>query len=314
MKCTIISLSIICCLFFLGCQKDVAELINVPTHAVPTANAGPSLIVQLPVTSVTLIGTGSSQNAGIASVSWTIVSSPNTPIIVTPGGRTTLVNGLIKGTYVFQFSVVDSAGFIGVDTATVNVKPDPNGPQTLDLLVTGNNNEQNFALFNGNNVNFQNTELLAYASPTGTSFQKARGAFKFDLTAIPTSSTIISARLSLFSNPTPATVIQGTSANFGTNNGFSIMRLRNTWNAATSLNQQTFLIDSTNILSSPHTNLPILDVENIDVKPLVDSMRSQGNFGFTIALQNEFGTNCRNFASSTHPNTLKRPKLTIIYQ
>jgi hypothetical protein len=314
MRFTIVSLSIICCLFFLSCQKDVAELINVPTHAVPTANAGPSLVVQLPISSITLIGTGSSQNAGIASVSWSFVTGPNIPTIITPGLRTTVVNGLIKGIYIFQFTVVDSAGFIGVDTATVTVKPDPNAPQTLDLFVTGNNNEQNFALFNGNNVNFQNIELLAYASPTGINFQRARGAFKFDLTAIPTSSTIISAKLSLFSNPTPINVIQGAAANFGTNNAFSVMRLRNVWNATTSLNQQTFLIDSSNVLSSPHTNLPILDVENIDVKPLVDSMRSQGNFGFTIALQNEFGTNCRNFASSTHPNTAKRPKLTVVYQ
>jgi hypothetical protein len=63
----------------------------------------------------------------------------------------------------------------------------------------------------------------------------------------------------------------------------------------------------------PHINLPSLDVE-IDVIPIINAMLSsaQGNFGFMIALQSEFGTNLRNFASSTNAN--RRPKLTIVYQ
>jgi hypothetical protein len=308
-------------LFLLGissCQNDAAELINVVSHAVPTANAGPSVVIQLPINTATLSGTGSSQNGPVASYMWSFVSGPSIPIIQSPGAKITRIDSLTKeGRYIFRLSVIDSAGFIGVDTATITVKPDPSAPQTLLLSISGNNNEQNFAVFNGNNASFQNTELLAYSSTAGTLFQRARGAFKFDLTTIPVGSTIITARLNLYSNPTPTTVLQAGSANGGTNNAFSIMRLRSAWNTGTTWGLQPDMDSSTlvSVPPIPHTNLPSSDVE-IDVKPIINAMLnpSQGNFGFMIALQNEFGTNLRNFASSTHAITAKRPKLTIVYQ
>jgi hypothetical protein len=297
-----------------SCQNDAAELINVVSHAVPNANAGPSVVIQLPVNTATLAGTGDSQNGPVSSYMWSFVSGPRVPVIQSPGTKITRIDSLTQeGIYIFRLSIIDSAGFIGVDTATITVKPDPNAPQTLFLSIQGNTNEQNFAIFNGNNASFQNNELLAYSSPLGNPFQQARGAFKFDLTSIPAGSTLISARLNLYSNPTPTTVLQVGNANSGTNNAFNVIRYRNSWNLATTWAQQTLLIDSTNLILSPHTNSSILDVD-INVKPLVDSMRTQGNNGFFIALQNEFGTNLRNFASSSHPNIAKRPKLTIVYQ
>jgi hypothetical protein len=69
--------------------------------------------------------------------------------------------------------VIYSAGFIGVNTATITVKPNPNALQILFLSTKGNTNEQNFAVFNVNNTSFQNTELLAYSSTGGTLFQRA---------------------------------------------------------------------------------------------------------------------------------------------
>jgi hypothetical protein len=304
-------------LFLLGissCQNDAAELINVVSHAVPTANAGPSVVIQLPINTATLSGTGSSQNGPVASYMWSFVSGPSVPIIQSPGAKITRIDSLTKvGDYIFRLSVIDSAGYIGVDTATITVKPDPNGPQTLLLSISGNNNEQNFALFNGTNATFRNTELLAYSSSTGNPFQIARGAFKFDLSVIPTGSTISSARLSLFSNPTSTTILQpGSAANAGTNNAFVLMKLKSAWSITTAWAQQP-QVDTFNLPETAHTNLPSLDLD-IDVKAMVDSMRSQGNNGFLIGLRNESSSNMRNFASSTNANTSKRPKLTIVYQ
>ncbi len=297
---------------FSSCQNDAAELINVVSHAIPVANAGSSLTVQLPINTVTLLGTGSSQNGAIASYMWTLVSGPNVPVIQNPGSKITKIDSLVKGSYIFQLAVIDSAGFIGVDTTTVIVKPIPSLPQTLSLDITGSNNEQNFALNNNNNASFQSAELLAYTSPNAAAFQIARGAFKFELGSIPASSTIVSAKLSLFSNPTPTTVIQSGNANGGTNNAFKIFKLNSAFSNSSTWVQQPQMDSASSILVQ-HTNFPTLDVE-VEVKPIVDLMRTQGNNGFLIALQNEGASNLRNFASSTHPNTIKRPKLTIVYQ
>ncbi len=303
-------------LFMLSsCQNEAAELINVVSHAVPTANAGTSLIIQLPVNTATLSGTGSSQNGLVSSYMWSFVSGPNVPIIQSPGAKITIIDSLTKeGIYIFRLSVIDSAGFIGVDTATITVKPDPTAPQTLLLQISGNNNERNFALFNGVNASFQSNELLAYSSQAGNPFQLARGALKFEFGTILSTATIISAKLNLYSNPTPTTVIQSGSANGGANNAFTVMRLRQPFNSTTSWAQQPTL-DSSTIIVVPQTTLPSLAVE-IDVKPIVNLMLTQGNNGFIIALQNENlpNANLRNFASSTHPDVSKRPKLTIVYQ
>ncbi len=84
----------------------------------PSANAGPNQTITLPQSSVTLDGSGS---AGIISdYTWTLVSGPNTPVIATPSNVSTLVTGMIQGTYIFQLSINGNAS---ISQTSVTVLP-----------------------------------------------------------------------------------------------------------------------------------------------------------------------------------------------
>jgi PKD domain/Secretion system C-terminal sorting domain len=82
----------------------------------PVANAGSAMSITLPTSNITLDGTGST--GAITLWSWTRVSGPNNPTIVSSGSSSTSVTGLIEGTYVFQLSL---NGGISVTTVSVTV-------------------------------------------------------------------------------------------------------------------------------------------------------------------------------------------------
>ena len=91
---------------------------NKPPVAKITAPSG----IILPVASVTLDGSGSTDSDGsIAAYLWSQTAGPNTATIVTPAGKTTVVNGLIAGTYTFQLKVTDNQGATAVTSASVTV-------------------------------------------------------------------------------------------------------------------------------------------------------------------------------------------------
>jgi hypothetical protein len=299
---------------FSSCQNEVAQIINAATHAVPVANAGPSKTIQLPINTDTLRGAGSSANGPISGYLWSLVSGPNNPVIVSPSARTTVINNLVAGNYIFQFAVIDSAGFIGVDTVTLKVIPAIILPQqTLTLQPSNNQNE--FHFFGGQNIDLSGhaAEIDAETWTVGGVLVNVRGAVKFDLSSIPNNASIISANLSLFSNPTPLSGNQ-ISANFGTNNAMYLKRISNNWSAftATWLNQPS--TTQLNQILIPHTNLPFFDLINIDVKNLVSDMQTSGNNGFMISLQNEVAYNSRIFSSSYYSDSTKHPKLVVVYQ
>ncbi|MDI3322283.1 PKD domain-containing protein [Pinibacter soli] len=92
----------------------------VPANVLPVANAGANQAITLPVSTVTLNGTGSTDSDGsIASYSWTKVSGPSAGVITSPSSSTTTVTGLIAGTYVYQLTVTDNSG--GTSSANVTI-------------------------------------------------------------------------------------------------------------------------------------------------------------------------------------------------
>jgi Domain of unknown function (DUF4082)/F5/8 type C domain/Secretion system C-terminal sorting domain/Fibronectin type III domain len=82
------------------------------------ANAGTNQTITLPVSSVSLDGSGSSGT--ITSYAWTQLSGPNSSVITTPTAVTTTVTGLVAGSYVFQLSL--NAG-VSLSQVTITVNP-----------------------------------------------------------------------------------------------------------------------------------------------------------------------------------------------
>ena len=300
-------LSLLLFVFLVGCNKDQDIVQNV----VPTADAGTPKAITLPTNTVTLTGTGADSDGTIVAYLWSQVSGPSSTIIVNPGSPSTAVNGFVQGNYRFQLMVTDDDGATGVDTVSVAVAQAPQ--QTLTLQPTNNPFERHLS---GNATLDQSThatELVAATWTTGGQTVYVRGAFGFDLSSIPSNSTIISASLTLYSNPAP---LNGslTVPNEGPANAMLIRRITNSWNPASTywLNQPS--TTATDQVIIPHTSQPSLDLVDVDVKNMVATMVSTGNYGFMIQLQNEVIYNMRNFCSSTHVQTAKHPKLVVVYR
>ena len=242
-----------------------------------------------------------------------MVSGPNIPAILSPGSATTVVNNIVTGSYIFQLLVIDSIGLTDVDTVSVLAKAaiqqtftaqPANSTTELTMYQTANN---------GNYSDPASPESAAVAWTSGGGFFNARGIIKFDLSTIPSNSTIVSAKLTLFSNPTPLNG-NGINANFGSNNAMYIQRITSTWNSATVWQNQP-AADATTQISIPHTNLSVLDLVDVDVKDMISAMiMTNNNYGFMLRLQNEVIFNSRIFCSSRYADAAKRPKLVIVYQ
>ncbi len=94
----------------------------------PVARPGDNVSVQLPVNSVTLDGSSSSDPDGtIKTYLWELQSGPEATI-ENPSEAKTVVSKLSEGTYVFKLTVTDDQGATGSDTVTVTVLPLPNVP------------------------------------------------------------------------------------------------------------------------------------------------------------------------------------------
>jgi hypothetical protein len=302
-----VALLAFCSLLLFSCKKDDAP----PPPKPPVAEAGNNQNIQLPASSFTLTGSGTTTNGNITGYLWSLVSGPNVPVIASPSSASTSVTGFVAGTYVFQFLVRDDAGLTDVDTTTVTVTPSP--IQTLTLQPSNNADERHIW---GNSTTDQSThapELDAGTWTSGGDVVYIRGLLKFDLSSIPANATILTANLSLYSNPTP---LNGdlVHANSGTDNSMFIRRVTSDWVPANTnwLNQPS--TTTTDQVSIPHTSMAFLDLVDIDVKNLVVAMQSSGNYGFMISLQNEVTYNLRDFCSSTYSDATKHPKLVVTYQ
>ncbi len=296
-----------------GCQKETGLILNPASNLQPpVVNAGTSQIIQLPASTFTLNGSATSTNGSIRAYLWSLVTGPNVPVITSPGSRITTITGFISGTYIFQLMAIDSAGLTGVDTTSILINP--SAIQTLTLQPANNIDDVHFGLWGSTPISDPNSpEFSAAAWTNGGILFTLRGAFKFNLSSIPATATILTAKLTLYSNPTP---INGDliNANSGPNNSMYISRITGGWTAAT-INWFTQPpVSTSDQISIAHTTLNFLDLTDVDVKNMVASMVSGNNYGFMIRLQNESIYNIRDFCSSRYSNASKHPKLVITYQ
>ena len=297
-------------MMMVSCQKDD----DIPENKVPTADAGQSKTITLPTNNVTLTGTGSDADGKVVAYLWSQVSGPAATTIVNPGSASTLIKGFVQGTYLFQLMVTDDKGATGVDTTSVIVNPAQQ--QTLTLQPSNNPNEFQYVNHNGVDVSgYGAPDIPVEAWTNGGTPYTIREAIKFDLSAIPVTSTIISANLYLYSYPTPTLNGNFVDANFGTNNTMLVQQIVTNWSTSTTNWFNQPVTSTSNQIVVPSTTQSTLDL-NLDVTNMVSSMvNGNSNYGFFLKIQNEVTYNCRIFVSSyntTYP--AKRPKLVVVYQ
>ena len=296
---------------FYACTKDnPADIDNVK----PIAVAGTHHELSLPVDTVYLTGSGSDSDGVVTAYLWSQVDGPKESIIENPGTPVTKVQFNQSGSYLFQLMVVDNGGAVGVDTVSVLVKLSPADSLTLqanpqegymDMTFAGNDNGEDFTGTNS-------PEIDAAAWTRNASPANQRAAFIFNLSQLSAHATILSAKLNMYSTPTP---LNGNlvDANFGTNNAFYIERVISSWDMSSVwLNKPA--TTATNQILIPHTNLSTLDLIDVDVTNLVRDMVANTNYGFGIRLQNEVTYTSRLFCGVRFADASKHPRLKIVYQ
>ena len=283
----------------------------------PVVDAGPAQTITAPKDSVYLTASVTDSTSRIVGYLWSEVSGPNVPSIASASSMSTLVSGLIPGTYVFQFEATDLYGLTGVDTMMVYVKPPVNTSVTIDTLAPIHNPYE-FTYIGNSNLGINGSEGQ-YPKELGAEFWTinsqpvaVRSVFKFDLSGVPATATIRSAQLTLFSNPTPYTANLSTP-NFGNLNAFYVQRVSTSWDPTTTTWNTQPAVDTTAQVLVPQSNQSSQDI-NVDVTQLVQNIIASGNnYGFEIRLQTEVVYNSRIFCSSSYSDSTKRPQLVINY-
>jgi len=290
-------------LLFVRCTKDE----NKP----PVANAGPSKTHTSGALSLT--GSGSDEDGQIVAYVWSQVSGPTSTTIINPGSPNTSVSGFAAGNYVFQLLVTDDDGATGADTMSVQAT----GPtsQTITLQPSNNPNEKMLIQRGSTDLSSQGgNEWIIDAWTSSGQLWIGRNVFKFDLSTIPSTATILSANLFLYSN-TPPENGNLVDANFGAGNSLLLQRISTNWSPASANWSNQPSVVTADQLILPASTASVQDL-NIDVKNHVATMvNTSSNYGWMIRLENETPLKSRAFVSSYHAaKPALRPKLIITYQ
>lgn len=281
---------------------------------IPVVNAGRDTAITLNTIndSLRLNGSATDANGTVVAYLWSQVSGPNTAHIRNPGSASTYVGNLVGGVYTFQLMATDNDGETGVRSVRVSVTENLS---TEVVMQPENNPNEVMVIYTqarGEETNPATPELDAVAWTVNGGDAYLRSYFKFDLSSIPANARIVSAKLSLYSNLTP---LNGNlvDANYGSNNAMLIQRVSSNWSTSTIRWSNQPSLDAASQVVIPHTNQSFLDLTDVDVTSMVQTMVTSGNYGWVIKLQNESIYNSRHFYSSRASNAAKRPKLVVKY-
>jgi hypothetical protein len=157
-------------------------------------------------------------------------------------------------------------------------------------------------------------DMLAASWTISGNTSNVRALIDFDLSGIPTGSTIVSAKLSLYHNPNSASGNTGHSQIDGSNEAW-LRRITSTWGEYSVTWNTQPTTTTQNQLVIPASTSNTQNYIDINVATLVQDMvnNPQQSFGFELQLQTESPKRSLLFASSDHPNAALHPKLEITY-
>jgi hypothetical protein len=152
----------------LSAKDTMRVIVNDPSqpNRPPVANAGPDQSITLPVNSVNLDGSGSTDpDNNIISYAWTKVSGPSSFNIVNAATMQPQASALVQGTYQFELKVTDARALFSKDTMQVTVN-----------AVTVNNIPP--VARAGNDTTIQSNQASCNPLPTGITLN---GSNSYDL-------------------------------------------------------------------------------------------------------------------------------------
>jgi hypothetical protein len=136
-------------LIFATCKKTE----EAPADKPPVAKAGVDATIILPIDSITLDGSSSSDPDGnITYYQWTKISGPDTFNIVNASTVKTHVKNLKSGIYLFQLQVTDSNSISAKDTVQISVHgpgPIANAGADVSISLTSCTDNKGFADLDG---------------------------------------------------------------------------------------------------------------------------------------------------------------------
>jgi hypothetical protein len=116
-------------------SKDTMQVVvdaAITNNHPPVADAGINQTVLLPVNTVNLDGSGSSDpDNNIISYTWTKVSGPPSFNIANPNAIQTQITNLVQGVYHFELKVTDAGGLLAKDTMNVCVSEIVSGQEII---------------------------------------------------------------------------------------------------------------------------------------------------------------------------------------
>ncbi|TRX61465.1 DNRLRE domain-containing protein [Fulvivirga sp. M361] len=164
--------------------------------------------------------------------------------------------------------------------------------------------------------NYENYQRISATAWTASGFQTLfRSFMKFDLNQVPAESTIISAVLYLYSDPTvTSTSAYNGNSQLSGSNAISVFRVVNSWNPSTITWNNAPSVD-VNGMVNVGSSTSATENRQIDLTSLASDWLNNptNNYGISFRLVNEVHHRSRNYASTEHPNTTIRPKLVISY-
>lgn len=157
--------------------------VNIP----PTVNAGADKTITLPVSFVTLSGTGADSDGTIAAYSWTKISGPASFAIAAATSAQTNITALVQGVYLFELKVTDNGGLTAKDTVKVTV----NAATVANVLPVVNAGADQTITLPANSLTLAGTATDSDGSIVGWEWTKASGPVSFSLATPNAAQTLV---------------------------------------------------------------------------------------------------------------------------
>ncbi|MBS1738509.1 MAG: tandem-95 repeat protein, partial [Bacteroidetes bacterium] len=191
--------------------------VNAATNIPPVANAGSDQTITLPLSTITLRGSGTDADGTVVSYTWTKVSGPSAFNIVNSSSAVTDVTGLVQGTYQFKLMVMDDQGALGNATVQIIVNPAPNKPpvanagsdqaitlpiSTVSLKGSGTDEDGTVVSYTWTKVSGPSTFNIVNSSSAVTDVTGlVQGTYQFKLTVTDNQGASGSATVQIIVNP-----------------------------------------------------------------------------------------------------------------